>query len=101
MNVKVSIELPERYVEFAEGMVRDGVYGSISDLVQDHLRDLMLAKHESERPLTQEQLDAAMSMKDEIRQRMELPDDQWIRMDETDTMFEDIRARLREKYGDR
>lgn len=99
MNVKVSIELPERYVEFAEGMVRDGVYDSISDLVQDHLRDLMLAKQELERPLTQEQLDAVMSMKDEIRRRLELPDDQWITMDETDDMFERLEARLKAKYG--
>jgi antitoxin ParD1/3/4 len=99
MNVKVSIELPELYVEFAEDMVRDGGYGSLSELFEEHLRDMMLAKHDQ--PLNKEQLDSVMSMKDEIRRRMELPDDQWIRMDENDTMFEDIRSRLREKYGDR
>jgi antitoxin ParD1/3/4 len=91
MNVKVSIELPERYVEFAEGMVKDGVYDSLSELVEEHLRDLMLAKHDMEKPLTQEQLDSVMAMKDEIRRRMETPDDQWITMDENDTMFEDLR----------
>jgi antitoxin ParD1/3/4 len=99
MNVKVSIELPERYLEFAEDMVRDGAYGSLSELVEEHLRDLMLAQHDN-KP-TQEHMDYLTAMKDEIRRRMELPDDQWIRMDENDTMFEEIRARLREKYGDR
>lgn len=97
MNVKVTIELPERYLEFAEDMVRNGAYGSVSELVEEHLRDLMLAQHDG-KP-TQEQTDAVMAMKDEIRRRMELPDDQWIRMDENDTMFDDIRARLRAKYG--
>jgi antitoxin ParD1/3/4 len=99
MNVKVSIELPERYVEFAEGMVKDGAYASISEIVEEHIRDLMLAKRDMERPLTQEQLDSVMSMKDEIRRRMELPDDQWIPMDENDDMFERLDARLKAKYG--
>lgn len=89
MNVKVSIELPERVLEFAEGMVKDGTYGSISEIVEVHLRDMMLAKHD-ERPLTPEQLDSVMAMKDEIRRRMDAPDDQWIVMDENDTMFEDL-----------
>ena len=98
MNVKVSIELPERHLEFAERMVREGGYGSLSELFEEHLRDMMLAEHD--KPLSKEQLDSVMSMKDEIRRRMELPDDQWVPMDESDTMFENIRARLRAKYGD-
>jgi antitoxin ParD1/3/4 len=97
MNVKVSIELPERFLEFAEGMVRDGAYGSLSELVEEHLRDLMLARHDG--APTQEHMDAVTAMKDEIRRRMELPDDQWIRMDENDKMFDNIRNRLRAKYG--
>ena len=96
MNVKVSIELPERYLEFAEDMVRDGSYASLSELVEEHLRDLMLARHD-DKP-TQEQMDSVTAMADEIRRRMQTPEDQWIRMDENDTMFEDIRARLRAKY---
>jgi len=95
MNVKVSIELPELFVEFAENMVRDGAYGSISELVEEHLRDMMLAQHDK-KP-TQEHMDAVTGMKDEIRRRMELPDDQWIRMDENDTMFSDLRKHIREK----
>lgn len=97
MNVKVSIELPERYLQYAEGLVRDGAYGSLSELVEEHLRDLMLSKHDD--IPSQEQIDAVYSMKDEIRRRAELPDDQWIRMDENDKMFERLEARLRAKYG--
>ena len=82
MNVKVSIELPELYLEFAEGMVRDGAYGSLSDLVAEHLRELMLARHD-DKP-TQEQTDAVMAMKDEIRRRMETPEDQWLSEEEFD-----------------
>lgn len=96
MNIKVSIELPERLLEFAEGMVRDGDYGSLSEIFEEHLRDRLLSRHDDK--LTTEQLDAVHSMKDEIRRRMDLPDDQWIPMDENDTMFEDIRARLRARY---
>lgn len=92
MNVKVSIELPERYLEFAEGMVRDGAYGSISELVEEHLRDLMLAEHDTERPLTPGQRDSVMSMKDEIRRRMESPDDQWLSEEEFDKEFEKLLA---------
>ena len=90
MNVKVSIELPERYLEFAEDMVRDGAYGSLSELVEEHLRDLMLAKHDMERPLTQEQFDSVVAMKDEIRRRMESPDDQWLSEEEFDKEFEKL-----------
>jgi antitoxin ParD1/3/4 len=97
MDVKVSIELPERYLEFAEGMVRDGAYGSLSELVEEHLRDLMFTRHDH--APTQEQMEAVTAMKDEIRRRMELPDDQWIPMDENDTMFERLEARLKAKYG--
>jgi antitoxin ParD1/3/4 len=94
MNVKVSIELPERYLEFAEGMVRGGAYGSLSELVEEHLRDLMLAQRDEP---TQEQMDAVTAMKDEIRRRMESPEDQWIPMDENDTMFDDLMRYADEK----
>lgn len=90
MNVKVSIELPERYLEFAEGMVRDGAYGSLSELVEEHLRDLMLARHDD--APTQEQLDSVMAMKDEIRRRMETPQDQWLSEEEFDQELQKLYA---------
>ena len=76
MNVKVSIELPERYLEFAEGMVRDGAYGSLSEIFEEYLRDRMLA-HPDDNP-TQEQMDSVTAMADEIRRRMQTPEDQWL-----------------------
>lgn len=85
MNVKISIELPERQAEFVERLVRDGNYASASEIMQEHVRDLMLAEHENK-----DQEDPLLAMKDEIRRRLELPDDQWIVMDENDTMFEDL-----------
>lgn len=94
MNVKVSIELPERYLEFAESMVRDGAYRSLSELVEEHLRDMMLVQRDEP---TQEQMEAVTAMKDEIRRRMETPEDQWIPMDEHDTMFDDLMRYADEK----
>jgi len=94
MNVKISIELPERQLEFAERKVREGVYASVSELVEERIRDLMLAER-GDVP----DGDPVAAMADEIRRRLETPDDQWIRMDENDDMFERLRTRLREKHG--
>jgi antitoxin ParD1/3/4 len=92
MNVKISIELPESQLEFAERKVREGAYSSVSELVAESLRDLMLAEHD-----VAAADDPVLAMKDEIRRRMELPDDQWIRMDENDTMFRDLKKHIRDK----
>ena len=89
MNVKVSIELPERYLEFAEGIVRGGVYGSLSELVEEHLRNLMLAQRDEP---TQEQMDAVTAIKHEIRRRMESPADQWLSEEEFDKELEKLYA---------
>jgi antitoxin ParD1/3/4 len=94
MNVKISIELTENQAEFVERLVRDGSYGSVSEIMQEHVRDLMLAEHDN---IPGD--DPVAAMRDEIHRRLELPDDQWIRMDENDGMFERLEARLKEKYG--
>lgn len=96
MNIKVSIELPERYLEFVEDMVRSGAYGSLSEIVQEDIRDRMLSHREEP---AQEQTDAVSAMAGEIRRRMASPPDQWIEMDKNDTMFDDLRTQLRRKYG--
>jgi antitoxin ParD1/3/4 len=93
MNVKISIELPENQIEFAERKVREGAYVSISEVISESMRDTMLAEHD------EADVDPLLGMKDEIRRRLELPDDQWIRMDENDTMFADLEARLKAKFG--
>jgi len=94
MNIKISIELPERQVEFIERKVREGVYASPSDFFAEQVRDVMLAENDDAGVD-----DPVLAMKDEILRRMQLPDDQWIVMDENDDMFERLAARLEEKYG--
>jgi len=93
MNVKISIELPESQLEFAERKVREGGYASVSDVIAETLRDAMWAEEDRARD------DPVLAMKDEILRRLALPDDQWITMDEHDTMFEDLEARLKAKFG--
>jgi Arc/MetJ-type ribon-helix-helix transcriptional regulator len=94
MNVKVSIELPERYLEFAEGMVRSGAYGSLSEIVEVHLREMMLSSREEP---TQEQLDSVTAMVDEIRRRQASPPEQWLSEEEFDTALNKLFAYADEK----
>ncbi|UVC10028.1 hypothetical protein IHQ71_05315 [Rhizobium sp. TH2] len=96
MNVKVSIELPERYLEFAEGMIRDGVIGSLSELAQEHLRLLMLIQSPE---LSPKQKYSVMAMKGEIVRRMNTPKDQWITTDESEKLFGDLRRYADEKIS--
>lgn len=77
MNVKISIELSEQQLEFAERLVSQGTYASISDLVQDQIRDLMLGADDIDG-----EPDPVAAMADEIRSRAELPDDQWLTQEE-------------------
>lgn len=92
MNVKISVELSEQQLEFAERLASQGVYTSISDLVQEQIRDLMLGAEDLEG-----EPDPVTAMADEIRRRATLPDDQWIAVDDTDSMFEDLRRRASKK----
>jgi antitoxin ParD1/3/4 len=89
MNVKISIELSEQQLAFAERLVSEGAYASISDLVQDQIRDLMLGVDEMEGAA-----DPVTVMADEIRRRASLPDDQWLSRDEFWSKVEE-RSRLR------
>lgn len=85
MTVKIAIELDDSHREFAEKMVKDGVYPSISSVVQAGIEQMM---QNDEVPA-----DALAGMADEIHRRMELPKDQWISMQD-DNVFDRIRARL-------
>jgi antitoxin ParD1/3/4 len=91
MNVKISIELPENQLEFAERMVREGNYASVSEIMQEHVRDLMLAEHDKTTD------DPVMAMKEEIRRRLETPDDQWLNEEEFWKSFEERRQARRGK----
>lgn len=89
MNVKISIELSEQQLEFAERLVSQGAYASISDLVQEQIRDLMLGAVD-----TEGEPDPVTAMADEIRRRATLPDDQWLTREEFWTKVEE-KSRLR------
>jgi antitoxin ParD1/3/4 len=85
MNVKISIELPETLLEFAERKMHEGAYSSVSDVIAESLRDTMLA----ERDETSVD-DPLLAMKDEIRRRLEPPDDQWLSEEEFEKHFDKL-----------
>jgi antitoxin ParD1/3/4 len=90
MTVKIHIELDDTHREFAEKMVADGIYPSVSSVIQAGIEHMMHNHAVTADPLA--------GMADEINRRMELPKDQWIPL-EGDTMFDDIRALIRAKRG--
>lgn len=85
MTVKIAIELDETHREFAEKMVADGLYPSVSSVIQAGIEQMMQNDTITADPLA--------GMADEIRRRMELPKDQWISMRD-DNVFDRVRARL-------
>jgi antitoxin ParD1/3/4 len=84
MNVKTTITLSEAYLEYAEKMVADGIYPSVSSVIEAGLERMM------------QDADPLAGMVAEIRRRMELPRDQWISMKEDD-LFDRVRARIEQR----
>ncbi|KQY48432.1 hypothetical protein [Rhizobium sp. Root483D2] len=89
MTVKIHIELDDTHREFAEKMVADGIYPSVSSVIQAGIEHMMHNDAVTADPLA--------GMADEINRRMELPKDQWIPWD-GDTLFREIRSKIAEKY---
>lgn len=73
MNIKTTITLSERNLRYAEKMVEEGAYPSVSDVIEASMEQMMLNDQSADDPLA--------GMADEIRRRMELPADQWIDWD--------------------
>lgn len=89
MTVKTAVSFTERHHQFAKQKVQEGSCASVSSLVAQGIEKLMLEEQER---------DAALSgMADAIKARMQTPRSEFIEMDETDTMFDDIRERLRSR----
>ncbi|WEZ84215.1 hypothetical protein P6U16_05945 [Rhizobium sp. 32-5/1] len=86
MNIKTTVTLSERNLRYAEKMVEEGAFPSVSDVIEASIEQMMLNSQSSDDPLA--------GMADEIRRRMELPRDQWISMKDDD-VFENVRARIR------
>lgn len=91
MTVKISIELDDSQRAFAERLVENGTYPSISSVVQAGIDQMMLRDMPSGDPLA--------GWDDEIRRRMDTPRDQFIPL-ETDTLFADLRALIRAKKAE-
>ncbi|ENN89002.1 hypothetical protein RHSP_02737 [Rhizobium freirei PRF 81] len=95
MNIKTEITLSEHHLRLAEKMVEEGAFPSISSLVEAAIEHVDQIRHHHEAPA-----DAVFGMADEIRRRMELPEDQWIPL-KGDTLFDDVRALIRKKMDKR
>ena len=89
MTVKTAVSFTERHHQFAKQKVQEGSCASVSSLVAQGIEKLMLEEQER---------DAVLSgMADAIKARMQTPRSEFIEIDETDTMFDDIRERLRSR----
>lgn len=91
MTIKTTIALSEDHLRYAEKLVETGQYPSVSSVIEAGLEQMMAAASEQ---------DLVSAMADEINRRMELPRDQWISM-EGDNVFDDVKRRLQERYGQR
>jgi antitoxin ParD1/3/4 len=89
MTVKTAVSFTERHHQFAKQKVQEGSCASVSSLVAQGIEKLMLEEQERNAVLS--------GMADAIKARMQTPRSEFIEMDETDTMFDDIRERLRSR----
>ena len=91
MTIKTTIALSEDHLRYAEKLVENGQYPSVSSVIEAGIKQMIAAESEQ---------DPVSAMADEINRRMELPRDQWISMDD-DNVFDDVKRRLKERYGSR
>lgn len=89
MTIKTTIALSEDHLRYAEKLVENGQYPSVSSVIEAGLEQMMAAASEK---------DPISALADEINRRMELPRDQWISM-EGDTMFGDIEVYIQSKLA--
>lgn len=90
MNVKTTVTLSEDHLRYAEKLVEDGHYPSISSVIEAGIARLI----ENEAlPADALEGDPLEGMGDEIRRRLELPRDQWIPWD-GERVMQSILARL-------
>lgn len=89
MTVKTAVSFTERHHRFAKQKVKDGSCASVSSLVAQGIEKLMQEEQEREAVLA--------GMADAIRARMQTPRSEFIEMDQNDTMFKDVRTRLKSR----
>jgi antitoxin ParD1/3/4 len=86
MTIKTTVTLSESTLREAEALVERGEFASLSQLLEEGARQLILQRQDTHDPVA--------GMADEIRRRMELPRDQWISMKDDD-LFDRVRARIK------
>lgn len=89
MTVKNMVTLSDEDLRFAEELVEDGRFPSVSDVVKEGLERMRMLEQASNDPLA--------GMADEIRRRAELPEDQRIPWDGK-AMAERLNERLARKF---
>ncbi len=89
MNVKNTVMLSDEDLRYAEELVEDGRFASVSDVVSAGLARIRMLDRGSDDPLA--------GMADEIRRRARLPEDQRIPWD-GQAMAEKLKERLAERF---
>ncbi len=89
MTVKTAVSFTERHHRFAKQKVKDGSCASVSSLVAQGIEKLMQEEQEREAALS--------GMSDAIKARMQTPRSEFVEMDQNDTLFDDVRARLKSR----
>ncbi len=89
MTVKTAVSFTERHHQCAKKKVREGACASVSGLVAQGIEKPMQEEEEREAALS--------GMAAAIRERMATPRSDFVEMDESDTVFDDIRARIRSR----
>ncbi|MBO9097450.1 MULTISPECIES: hypothetical protein [Rhizobium] len=90
MNVKTEITLTEDYLRYAERLVEEGIYPSISSVVEAGIARMMLQNETS--------AEDPVGLTDEIRRRMALPVGDWLPWDGAD-MAERVKKKLSAQHN--
>ena len=83
MTVKTAVSFTERHHQYARKKVEEGSFASVSSVVASALEQAMLDEEEREASLE--------AMTETIRRRMKTPRDEFVVMDESDTVFDEMR----------
>jgi len=86
MTVKSSISFTDRHHKFLKQKVEEGVSPSVSSLVASGVERLI-----QEEAQQQAMLEGLTKI---IEARMQTPEDEWIVVEENDSIFDEARARL-------
>ena len=95
MNVKNTVTLSDRYLQYAERLVEDGQFPSVEKVIEAGIDSLIQAD-----PVPAGPYDPLAGMTDEIRRRLQTPRDQFVPWD-GEAMAQRVKERLDDKYKKR